>query len=130
MTKNRPLIITIVLIAVVLYFSLLRNGVKGIGSTGLVIDKDEVVISMQEGSYVPDEITIKRGTKVTFMNDDTGPRWPASDLHPSHGIYSAFDPRKPIKPEESWSFTFERVGEWGMHDHLAPYIKAEIVVVE
>lgn len=89
----------------------------------------EVVIEMYQDEYIPNEITIKRGTTVRFVNKDDGPRWPASDLHPSHGIYSEFDPEEPIPAGEEWSFTFNQEGEWTMHDHLAPYITGFITVV-
>lgn len=90
----------------------------------------EVEILMKEDGYYPSELVIKKGTKITFINKSEYGTWPASDLHPSHSIYSAFDPKGVIMPGEKWSFVFEELGEWGMHDHLAPYITGQIVVVE
>lgn len=94
------------------------------------IFEGEVTILMQEDDYYPNQITVRKGTKVTFVNKSDYGTWPASDLHPSHGIYSEFDSRGVVKPGDSWSFTFDKTGEWGMHDHLAPYIVGKIVVVE
>lgn len=90
----------------------------------------EVVIEMTEDGFVPDTVRITRGTTVRFINRDNLGHWPASDLHPSHTIYPEFDPKKPIPPGEEWSFTFDQIGEWGMHDHLSPYIEGTIIVVE
>lgn len=90
----------------------------------------EVTINMTEDGFVPDEIKITKGTKVTFKNSDKFYHWPASDLHPSHSQYSDFDPRRTIEPGESWSFVFDKVGEWGMHDHISPYMIGKIHVVE
>lgn len=90
----------------------------------------EVVISMTEDGYIPDTIQVTKGTKVRFKNNDKLFHWPASDLHPTHTLYPEFDPRKGIGPGEEWSFVFEKPGEWGMHDHLAPYIVGTIKVVE
>lgn len=90
----------------------------------------EVDIVMNESGFDKSEIVIKKGTKVNFVNRDNGARWPASDLHPSHGIFPDFDPQRPIRSGETWSFVFEKVGVWGMHDHLSPYYVGEIKVVD
>ncbi|MDQ3065134.1 MAG: hypothetical protein M3Q36_02585 [bacterium] len=42
---------------------------------------------------------------------------PASDEHPSHKIYSEFDSNGDVAPGGSYSFTFNKIGEWGYHDH-------------
>jgi plastocyanin len=90
----------------------------------------EVEMLIGEDEYTPGNIKITKGTKVTFKNGSESLRWPASDLHPSHGVYSEFDPKAFVKPGESWSFTFDKAGEWGYHDHLAPYITGTITVIE
>lgn len=90
----------------------------------------EVIVEMLEDEYRPAEIYVKRGTKVTFINKYDSARWPASDLHPTHTLYSEFDPKRPLTSGEAWSFVFEKAGDWTMHDHLAPYITGMITVVE
>ncbi len=90
----------------------------------------EAIIIMKEDDYYPSEITVKTGTKVIFKNESEYGTWPASDLHPSHGIYSEFDSKGVVKPGDSWSFQFDKPGTWGMHDHLAPYIVGKVTVVE
>lgn len=94
----------------------------------LPIYEGEAVIEMRPDIFLPAEIRVRRGTRVRFVNHDTVWRWPASDLHPTHDIYSAFDPKQAIGPGEEWSFVFERIGRWGMHDHLSPLIVGEIIV--
>ena len=89
-----------------------------------------VIIRMGEDAYTPNQVKIKVGTKITFINETNTARWPASDLHPSHGIYPEFDPKRPIPKGETWEFTFDKIGEWGFHDHLSPYITGKIVVVK
>lgn len=90
----------------------------------------EVTVNMTRDGFDPQHLTIKKGTTVTFVSAGEIGHWPASDLHPSHSIYSDFDSNRVIRSGESWSFTFERIGEWGMHDHVAPYIVGSITVVE
>lgn len=95
-----------------------------------ITQSGEVTINMTSDGFQPDEIKITKGTKVIFKNTDSFYHWPASDLHPSHGIYPEFDPRKTVEPGQSWSFVFDSVGEWGMHDHISPYMIGKITVVE
>lgn len=88
------------------------------------------IISMTSEGFSPEEITIKKGQTVTWVNNTSEFLWPASNLHPTHGIYPEFDPREPIAPGESWSFTFQKVGTWRYHDHLRPIERGVIEVVE
>jgi plastocyanin len=80
--------------------------------------------------YEPNHLVVKKGDTVNFVNQTDGFFWPASNLHPSHLIYSEFDPKQPIAVGETWSFTFDQVGEWQFHDHLAPYFTGTITVEE
>lgn len=86
------------------------------------------IIRRVAGGYEPKEVTITAGETVSFVNDSAEFHWPASDVHPTHTIYSAFDPREPVAPGETWSFTFEEAGTWGLHDHLRANYKGSIVV--
>ena len=88
------------------------------------------VLTLTSDGYVPQNITITVGETVTFRSEMGEPFWPASNLHPSHTVYSDFDPRQPVQPNDSWSFTFTKVGEWEYHDHLAPYHTGVITVIE
>ena len=56
------------------------------------IPPDAVEIVMSGTGYVPSNITISSGTRVAFVTTETGDAWPASNIHPTHGIYPEFDP--------------------------------------
>jgi len=94
--------------------------------------KGKVVVTVQitAKGFSPASITIKKGQAVEWVNDDTEIRWPASDPHPLHNIYPEFDPKQPIYPGEKWSFTFERIGKWGYHDHTFPVNTGSVSVVD
>lgn len=100
---------------------------KGASDTVVV---GEITVTINEGFFRPEKVTIKKGTKVFFNNATQKPHQPASDDHPTHQKYPGFDPKKEIPPAESWSFTFNNVGTWGYHDHLTPTAKGTIVVTE
>jgi plastocyanin len=89
-----------------------------------------VTIEMDETGFSSDAITIKKNTEVLFKNTGSQAHWPASNVHPTHGIYPEFDPQRPIPPGESWTFVFTKVGNWRMHDHLISRIAGTIVVTE
>jgi len=87
-----------------------------------------VVIRRTATGFEPSTVTIHQGETVTFINDSAKPDWPASNVHPTHQIYSEFDPKRPLAPGESWPFTFTKVGEWKFHDHLQANVTGLIVV--
>lgn len=90
---------------------------------------EEIMVMTKDG-YQPKDLTIKLCTKVVFKNASDGPLWPASDIHPTHGIYPQFDPRQPVEAGAQWSFVFDRVGRWQYHDHLNPTIRGVIEVTK
>ncbi len=101
------------------FLTLAHNGVE-----------ENFVIRMTSNGFEPKELKIVEGDEVIFINDSNKNRWPASNLHPTHGLYSEFDPQRGLSPGESWKFIFNRRGVWRMHDHLAPNLMGVITVVE
>ena len=78
--------------------------------------------------FSPSTITIAKGSTVTFTNQGNDEMWIASNPHPTHEGYSgttknhhcpdtagvAFDQ---CSTGTSYSFTFQKVGSWGYHNH-------------
>lgn len=93
-------------------------------------DESAVRVVLTDGGFVPNHFRIRKGTEVIFSADLDSPFWPASNIHPSHGIYPAFDSKEPIEPDQSWSFVFDTPGEWGFHDHVRSYYTGIIEVIE
>lgn len=106
-----------------------ENG-SGIGVEVAVGDPEfHALISYTENGYEPSSVTIKKGQTVRFVNNHSSQEtWPASAIHPTHGIYpeksasdclgSSFDSCRGLKAGEFWEFTFDEVGAWRFHDHL------------
>lgn len=78
----------------------------------------EHIITKTDSGFSSAAITVKLGDKVIFKNQSSKSFWPASNLHPTHTIYSEFDSLKGVPAGESYSFVFEKVGKWPYHDHL------------
>lgn len=88
------------------------------------------IVLMKDNNYEPKDFSIKKCTRVVFKNASSELHWPASDIHPTHGIYPEFDPKQPVVAGSEWSFVFDRVGVWKYHDHLKPIIRGVIEVSE
>ena len=98
---------------------------------GCLKEAGTATMKMSEAdSFDPQNIKIKKCTKVVFENVGTKEHWPASDLHPTHSIYPEFDPQRPVEPGDSWTFVFGKVGNWRYHDHLFPATRGTVTVEE
>ncbi len=89
-------------------------------------------IRYTDSGFVPNSLTVKKGTSVTFKNESTHNARPASALHPTHQVYPGsdiakcggpeasliFDACREIRPGDSWTFRFYQIGKWNYHDHL------------
>ena len=115
-----------VLLGIALYFLYTPLGanediVDGLGQAN-------VTVVLTDEGFVPQHIRLTKGTTVTFTTTRENAFWPASNPHPSHFIYEGFDPKEPVEPGDSWSYTFERVGVWAYHDHIRSYFIGVIYV--
>lgn len=104
--------------------------------------REEYVVTYTDAGYSPAHLNIKKGEAVTFKNQGSQSMWTASGVHPSHRVYSgtsldehcpdtaniAFDACRGVLPGQSWSFTFDKVGTWGYHNHLSPADRGVIAV--
>lgn len=86
------------------------------------------VVIYEANGFSPSSITVAVGETVTFKNESAVDVWPASAPHPTHTDYPEFDAKKPIKPGESYAFTFTRAGTWKYHSHLNPTHFGSVVV--
>jgi plastocyanin len=91
-------------------------------------EENAVVVHVTEKGFEPESVKVRAGDTVVFENVDDEGHWPASDDHPTHEVYSAFDPEEPIEPGAEWGFAFDRPGQWEYHDHMNPYLTGEVVV--
>jgi plastocyanin len=144
---NKTFSVVLVLVIVVLggYF-LIKNSAQAPSDQALnpiesVTGESKTIIYSETG-YAPAALAIKVGDTVVFKNESAKNMWPASAMHPTHTAYSGttlsehcpdlanntFDACQGIAPGQSWSFTFEKIGEWKYHDHLTPSYFGKITV--
>lgn len=141
---NKRIIPPVIIIAVIV----LEIGVLGFGqisslnltSAGILkILGDNTVVTITNEGFSPSSIRIPIGSTITWINKDKHPSWPASDFHPTHGQYltkekgcisSLLDACRGIDNNEQYSFTFDKKGTWGIHDHLYPGMTMTVEVVD
>ena len=94
------------------------------------ISPSDLVIKITDNGFVPDKLSLKKGQKIYFLNSSGKDAWPASDPHPIHNNYPELDPKEPLRQNKAWAFQFEKIGTWGVHDHLWPSHRAILTVTE
>ncbi len=112
----------------------------GVGDASDQIPTDATVTYTTEG-FTPREVTVKRGGSVSWTNDRGGNMWVATAQHPTHTVYAgtslsahcddstdvSFDQ---CKNGEMYTFTFDKVGTWGYHNHSNASHFGRVIVVE
>lgn len=99
------------------------------------------IVTYNGSSFSPQEVTVKRGGTVKWVNAGSGNMWVASAQHPTHTAYSGTS-RTQHCPDTTgtafdqcvgggdYSFTFAKTGTWGYHDHLNATAFGRVIVVE
>ncbi|MBI2004427.1 hypothetical protein HYS72_03105 [Candidatus Pacearchaeota archaeon] len=102
----------------------------------------EHIVEITLEGFVPKDLEIKQGDKVTWINKLATEGRPASNFHPTHTNYpgssiikcgtaeekNTFDTCRGLKKGESYSFIFNEVGSWTYHNHLQPSKDGKIIV--
>lgn len=96
-------------------------------SDNMAAEADHVV-AYEGGEFQPSQITVQAGDTVAFANESDRDVWPASDVHPQHTELPGFDAMGSVAPGETYTYTFEEVGEWGYHDHLSETTTGVVIV--
>ena len=91
-------------------------------------DKKEVVIDLKDFAFNPKSVKISKGTKVTWVNQDSVEHTVNTDSHPAHTYYLSQNSRT-LKKGDKYSVTFEEAGIYPYHcTPHADSMKGEILV--
>lgn len=85
-------------------------------------------VNFDGGKFSPQNLNVKLNDYVFFTNKSSANMWVASNPHPTHTDYPAFDSKQNIAPGGKFKFQFTKVGSWGYHDHLNPSIGGTVTV--
>ncbi|HEY4505262.1 MAG TPA: hypothetical protein VJG67_01025 [Candidatus Paceibacterota bacterium] len=94
------------------------------------LTSSDTVVKITNSGFEPSSINIRKGQRITWVNDLSGPAWPASNPHPSHTDYPGFDVKLPMNQGQAWSFVFDKVGDWEYHNHFDPTRRGVVRVTE
>jgi nitrite reductase (NO-forming) len=84
---------------------------------------DEFAETEAPADYSVNELVVEVGTTVTWTNDDPG------QMHTVTDVNGDFDSGF-FNTGESWSYTFEEVGEFEYYCMPHPWMRAKVIVVE
>lgn len=102
-------------------------------------EPQETTVTYTTSGFSPATVTVDSGTTVTFVNESGRAMWVASGVHPTHSVYdgtslsqhcpdpdnSSFDQ---CAAGNTYSFTFDRAGTWGYHNHQGPQHTGTVIV--
>jgi plastocyanin len=77
-------------------------------------EQAEITIKMSEIKFQPENLRITKGTKVTWVNDDSVDHFVNTDSHPAHTHQRDLNSRS-LKAGESYSYTFSTAGLYPYH---------------
>ncbi|OGY91474.1 MAG: hypothetical protein A3B31_00565 [Candidatus Komeilibacteria bacterium RIFCSPLOWO2_01_FULL_53_11] len=103
-----------------------------------------VTVAYTNQGFSPTSVTVPLGTAVTFINQSSGNMWVASAAHPTHTVYSGtslnqhcpdttnstFDECVAVTSGNSYSFTFNKVGDWKYHNHANASQTGTVIVTD
>lgn len=105
--------------------------VPGTDTEELVATGELFTVVYDENGFTPNSLTIPVGSTVVFQNSTGRKVSVASDDHPTHLLYPEFDQYKTDqRGNDTFSFTFEKVGTWNYHDHLNANMVGTVIVTE
>ena len=81
---------------------------------------DEATVSIDNFAFMPDVLTVKAGTTVTFVNHDDIPHLVVA----SDGKYRS----KALDTSDKFSIAFDKPGDFAYFCGLHPHMKGKIVV--
>jgi len=122
------IIVLLIIIAGIGYFFANTNYQKGVPT----ISKPDITISsgpanvasqnieIKNFTFIPEKITIKKGTKVVWTNKDNAPHQIVSDQSVFKGNV--------LQEGENYSFTFTNSGTYTYNCGIHPNMKGEILV--
>lgn len=90
---------------------------------------EPVVIRFTSGGFTPNVLSVKKGSVVTVVNDSSTNVQFSSDEHPTHQDNTGMN-LQVLGPGESASFTADKAGVWGFHDHIDDSKTGTLTVTE
>lgn len=88
----------------------------------------EIIVT--KNGFSPEEILVKKGTAITWVNNDNLPHQITTDPYPLNNGLLGFDSGEPLRTNDTYTYTFEATGRFTYHDNLNPKGIKGVVRVE
>ncbi|MEK7617102.1 MAG: cupredoxin domain-containing protein [Patescibacteria group bacterium] len=86
------------------------------------------VVTISSSGFMPQNITIKAGDTISWMNEDSESHQVQSAVHPTHQLYPPLNTVGLLKSGEKKSLSFPDAGTYKYHDHLNPSLTGSVTV--
>ena len=129
--KKVKLLVIIAALLLVLIIGLALKNSKTFTKPGKQASQvqSQAQIEITKDGFLPATITVTKGTRVTWTNKDSKVHRVASNPHPEHTGLPGLDSKDVIGIQGgTYSFTFDKPGEYTYHDHLNPTVNGTVVV--
>lgn len=90
---------------------------------------ETATITFTNNGFEPRELTVKKGTVITVINESSSSVQFSSDEHPAHRDNPEMN-MMVLAPRESDSYTAAKAGAWSFHDHLNESKTGTVTVTE
>lgn len=88
---------------------------------------EQNVVTLTQDGFSPSTLTVKAGTKVTWVNKSGSQVTVNSKPHPVHTNYSPLNLGS-FSDGSTLSLTFDKPGTYGYHNHLNPSQSGTIII--
>src|SRR5574341_2244693 len=128
--------VLIVTILTTLLLPIVHYGAYAVMEVDTTVDIEANSADANSGkSFDPKELTIGKGTAVTWINEDSQGHTVTSGNPGDTDAGALFDSTKDpsgflIKPGAKWEHTFDTVGEFPYHCQIHPWMTAKVIVME
>ena len=96
-------------------------------SEGAMMKEDKNLVKVSATGFTPQNLTVKVGDTVAWMNSDSADHTVNSAPHPTHTVYPPLN-LGVIKPGDKKTLTFPTAGTYKYHDHLNPSLFGSVTV--
>lgn len=94
----------------------------------VTIQANQNAVTITSAGFSPQEITVKVGESVTWVNAGSEDHQVNSAPHPIHTAYTPLNTVGLLKPGDKQSLTFPTAGTYKYHDHLNPSLFGSVTV--
>ena len=132
-TSKFWLAILVLIIAVGAYLDLRPNHQNSSTKTSITkgtISVPTAKMDISQSGFTPQTLIVKPGTEVTWTNSDGQPHKVAADPYPADNSIPGFDSTQLLQKGDSYSFSFQKVGTYHVHDESDPLKLNATITVE